>query len=210
MPWMIFYQQSAVLDKKMTPTQSRSARWDTAIGSVVTQLVMIAVVVMVAATIGRTDPGRPLNTVQEIARGLMPFLGTYGAKIVFGMGVLGASFIAALVVSLAAAWGVGEVFGFNHSVNQPIREARWFYLIYTLAHVGGALLVIAGFNLIRIDVDTEVLNALLLPIVLGFLLLLEAKVLPGEWRMRGLHKWIVWILSALIMAFGLYMGIQLI
>jgi hypothetical protein len=57
-------------------------------------------------------------------------------------------------------------------------------------------------------VDTEVMNALLLPFVLGFLLLLEAKVLPPEWRMKGLYKYVVWSISVIIMAFGAYMGFQ--
>lgn len=210
MPWMIFYQQSAVVDRGLKISQIRSARWDTAIGSVLTQIVMISVVVMIAATIAITNPNHPLNTVEEISQGLVPFLGDFGAKTVFGLGMLGASFVAALVVSLAGAWGVGEVWGFKHSVNHKVREAKWFYLVYTLAHIGGAILVFSGINLVRLDVDTEVMNALLLPIVLSFLLLLEAKVLPPEWRMKGIYRYLVWAISGIIMVFGLYMGIQMI
>ncbi len=210
MPWMIFYQQSAVLDKGLIPAQAVPARWDTAAGAVLTQLVMIAVVVMVASTIGRVHPHQPLQTVQEIARGLAPFLGGPGARVVFGLGVLGASFIAALVVSLAAAWGLGEVSGLPHSLNTPVHQAKGFYLIYTLIHVGGALLIFSGINLIRIDVDTEIMNALLLPVVLGLLLILESRALPPPWRMRGLHKFAAWALSAAIIAFALYTGVQFI
>ena len=210
MPWMIFYQQSAVVDRNLKPQHFRAARWDTFAGSILTQIVMISVVVMIAATIGKTNPNHPLNDVSEIANGLLPFLGAIGAKVVFGLGMLGASFVAALVVSLAGAWGIGEVVGFKHSVNHKIKEAKWFYLIYTMAHVGGAVLVFSGINLVNLSVDTEVMNALLLPIVLSFLLLLEAKVLPKEWRMKGFHKWVVWILSGMIMLFGLYMGMTLI
>lgn len=210
MPWMIFYQQSAVVDRGLKLTQIRSARIDTAVGSVITQIVMISVVVMMAATIAITNPNQPIATVEEISRGLVPFLGNFGAKTVFGLGMLGASFVAALVVSLAGAWGVGEVWGFKHSVNHSIREAKWFYLIYTLVHIGGAVLVFSGINLIRLDIDTEVMNALLLPIVLGFLLLLEAKVLPSEWRMKGFYRWLVTGIAGVIMLFGLYMGIQMI
>lgn len=209
MPWMIFYQQSAIVDRRLLPKDLRAARWDTLAGSILTQIVMISVVVMIAATLGRVNPNHPLNDVPEIANGLLPFLGVTGARVIFGLGMLGASFVAALVVSLAGAWGIGEVVGFHHSVNHKPREAKWFYLVYTLAHVGGAVIVFSGINLVNLSVDTEVMNALLLPVVLGFLLLLEAKVLPCEWRMKGFHKWTVWTLSAVMMGFGLYMGVQL-
>lgn len=210
MPWMIFYQQSAVVDRKLKPKHLRAARWDTLVGSIITQVVMISVVVMIAATIGKVNPNHPLNDVSQIANGLLPFLGQTGAKVIFGLGMLGASFVAALVVSLAGAWGIGEVVGFKHSVNSKVRDAKMFYLIYTLAHIGGAVLVFSGINLVNLAVDTEVMNALLLPVVLGFLLLLEAKVLPKDWRMKGVYRWIVWALSGIIMFFGLYMGLSLI
>ncbi|WAH35164.1 NRAMP family divalent metal transporter [Alicyclobacillus dauci] len=210
MPWMIFYQQSAVVDRKLGRQHLRGARIDTAVGSLLTQIVMIAVVVMIAATIGRHDPGKALDTVAQISQGLLPFLGATGAKVIFGLGMLGASFVAALVVSLAGAWGIGEVAGFKHSVNHKVKDAKWFYLIYTAAHVGGAILVFSGINLVNLAVDTEVMNALLLPIVLSFLLVLEAKVLPKEWRMTGVYKYIVWSISTIVMLFGVYMGIKVI
>lgn len=208
MPWMVFYQQGAVIDKGLTSRDLKAARWDTIFGSIVTQLIMVAVVIVCAATIGKVNPGQTLNDVKQIASGLEPFLGFFGAKLAFSLGILGAGVIAALVVSVAGAWGIGEVFGFNKSLNHKFKDAKIFYLIYTLAHVGGALLVIFSINLVKITVDVEVMNAMLLPIVLGFLLALEAKVLPKEWRMKGFYKYLVWSLSGIAMAFGLYMTIS--
>ena len=210
MPWMIFYQQSAVVDRKLTLRDLRFARWDTFLGSILTQVIMIAVVIMIAATVGRTHPNAPLATVGDIAQGLTPFLGAVAAKVIFGLGMLGASFVAALVVSLAGAWGIGEVTGIRHSLNTKWKDAKAFYTVYSLAHIGGALLVFSGLNLINLSVDTEVMNSLLLPIVLGFLLLLERRALPPEYRMRGFHRWIVTGLSLIVMAFGVYMGLQLV
>ncbi|QQE78150.1 NRAMP family divalent metal transporter [Alicyclobacillus sp. SO9] len=207
MPWMVFYQQGAVIDKKLGPQHLRTAKSDTLIGSVVTQIIMIAVVIATAATLGMSHPGQSLNDVQQIAQALVPFMGVAGAKVVFGLGMVGASFIAALVVSVAGAWGIGEAFGFNHSLNHRFKDAKVFYSIYTLAHVGGALLVIFSVNLIQLNIDVEVMNAMLLPIVLGFLLALEAKVLPTEWRMKGAYKYTVWTVSGLVMLFGLYMAL---
>jgi NRAMP (natural resistance-associated macrophage protein)-like metal ion transporter len=205
MPWMVFYQQGAVIDKGLDTQHLKAARRDTLFGSVITQIIMISVVIVTAATIGKTNPNQPLNDIQQIAQGLIPFLGVAGAKVIFGLGMIGASFIAALVVSLAGAWGIGEAFGFNHSLNHKVSEAKWFYLIYSLAHIGGAILVIASVNLVQLNVDVEVMNAMLLPVVLGFLLVLESKALPKEWKMKGLYKYLVWTLSGMVMAFGLYM-----
>lgn len=103
MPWMIFYQQSAVVDRHLKPQHLHVERWDTVVGSILTQMVMIATVVMIAATVGRVNSNHPLNNVAQIANGLLPFLGLRGAKMFFGLGMLGASFVAALVVSLAGA-----------------------------------------------------------------------------------------------------------
>lgn len=208
MPWMVFYQQGAVLDKKLTIRDLKATRWDTLCGSIVTQLIMIAVLVTCAATIGKVNPGLTLNDVRQISDALEPFLGFFGAKLAFSLGIVGAGIIASLVVSVAGAWGIGEVFGFNKSLNHKVKDAKIFYFIYTLAHVGGAILVICSVNLVKITLDVEVMNAMLLPIVLGFLLVLEAKALPKEQRMKGFHKYLVWGLSGIVMVFGLYMSIS--
>jgi NRAMP (natural resistance-associated macrophage protein)-like metal ion transporter len=102
MPWMVFYHQSAVVDKGLKLKDLKASRRDTALGSVITQVIMIAVLVAVAATIGVHKPGAPLNTVQEIANALTPFLGVTVGKLLFALGIIGASLVAAIVVS--GAW----------------------------------------------------------------------------------------------------------
>jgi Mn2+/Fe2+ NRAMP family transporter len=206
MPWMIFYQQGAVIDKGLQRAAMHGERSATAIGAFATQAIMIAVVVVFAATVGRTHPGAPLNTVAQISSALSPFLGSAGAKVLFGAGMLGASLVAALVSSLAGAWGLAEIFGWKHSLNsRPSRKSAGFYIVYALAHIAGAILVLASVDLISLAIDAEVMNALLLPIVLGFLLALERKALPAEHRMRGFRKYVTWALCLAVMCFGLYM-----
>jgi Mn2+/Fe2+ NRAMP family transporter len=206
MPWMIFYQQSAVVQRRLKPTQLRQARIDTGIGTVLTQGIMIVVVIALAATVGRTDPGAALDDVGQIASAMMPFLGSGPAKVLIGASVLGGALVAALVVSLAGSWGIAEVLGWKHSLNEPISRRSWrFYLTYTLAHLIGAVLVLASVDLVSLAVDCEVMNALLLPIVLGFLLALEAKCLPREYRMRGAYRFAVTSVCVIVMCFGLYM-----
>ncbi|OBI14701.1 NRAMP family metal ion transporter [Mycobacterium sp. E2327] len=206
MPWMVFYQQGAVVDKHLSVATIRQARHDTAAGAVLTQLIMISVVVTVASTIGAHGGETALNTVGDIANALTPYLGRVGGTVLFGLGMLGAALVAAIVASLAGAWGLSEVFGWKHTLNQrPNRATAKFYITYGLAHVIGAALVLASVDLVNLAVDVEVMNALLLPIVLGLLLALESRALPEEWRMRGPRKYIAWALCLVVMGFGLYM-----
>jgi Mn2+/Fe2+ NRAMP family transporter len=212
MPWMIFYQQEAVINKGRSGLSLRqalrSARVDTAVGSVVTQLVMIAVVVTTAATVGATNPGASLNTVGDIAQGLMTFLGHTSGLMLFGLGMVGAALIATLVVSLAGAWGVAEVLGWRRSLNDSPRRAVGFHALAVTGTLGGALLVLLAPDLVNLSVDVEVMNACLLPVVLGFLLILERRALPPELRMRGLRRVTTYLLVGVVIAFGLYTATQ--
>ena len=142
MPWMIFYQQSAVADKKLRVCHYRHAQWDTAFGSVITQAVMAAVLIAAAATIGQAHAGAAqasLNTIGDISRMLVPALGANVGRVVFGFGTIGAAMVAAIVASLASAWGFGEVTGYRHSLEHHPLEAPWFYGIYSVAVIGGAV-----------------------------------------------------------------------
>jgi Mn2+/Fe2+ NRAMP family transporter len=208
MPWMVFYQQEAVIDKghrtSHIRTALRAARLDTALAAIVTQVVMIAIVVAVAATIGTTHPGASLNSIGDIAAALTPFLGHHNAVLFFGLGMLGAATVAALVVCLADAWGVAEVLGWKHSLNDSPRRAAGFYSLAVSATLAGALLVMVTPNL----VDVEVLNACLLPVVLGFLLILERRTLPAAFRMHGIRRLTTYTLTGVVITLGLYTGFQ--
>lgn len=208
MPWMIFYQQSAVLDKGLTIQHLRIARWDTAIGAIVTQLIMAAVLVTTAATLGKTNPGASLNTVQQISEALIPSLGNTTGRILFALGISGAAMVATIVASLTAAWGLGEVLGFKRSLEHHPKDAPWFYMVYTLILVLGAGLVASGYvNLVNLSVGVEVMNALLLPIVLGFLFILAWKTLPVGYRLTPTYGTIVGVVLAVTAGFGLFGGL---
>ncbi|MGD1012499.1 MAG: divalent metal cation transporter [Acidimicrobiales bacterium] len=206
MPWMIFYQQGAVLDKGLKPANIRSERRDTAVGAVLTQVIMIVVIITFAATVGIAHPGTTLHTVTEMSAALRPFVGSVGGKVLLATAVLGAALVAALVASLAGAWGISEVFGWAHTLNErPDRKTAKFYITYALAHVIGATLVLTSINLVRLVIDVEVMNALVLPIVVGFLLALEARALPNEYRMHGVRRIFTTGCCLLVILFGLYL-----
>lgn len=207
MPWMIFYQQSAVLDKGLGAADLPVARVDTAVGAVVTQVIMAAVLIAVAATVGRTRPDTPLNDVPDIAHALISFLGDDVGRLVFAAGMAGAALVATIVVCLTAAWGVGEVAGYKRSLEHHPLEAPWFYGIFSVCLVAGGVLVASGVNLVQLSVAVEVMNALLLPVVLGFLYLLALRTLPAPYRLGGIYKWVVGAVVLVTAGFGFYAGI---
>ncbi len=212
MPWMVFYQQEAVIDRGRRGLSLRSAlrasRIDTAVGAVVTQVIMVAIVVATAATLGATHASRALNNIGQIASALRPFLGRRDAVLFFGLGMLGAAFVASLVVTLAGAWGISEVLGWRHSLNDAPNRARGFYGLAVASVVVVAGLVVLVPNLVALSVDVEVLNACLLPIVLGFLLALEWRALPAELRMSGRRRVLTYAVTGLVILFGLVTAIQ--
>jgi NRAMP (natural resistance-associated macrophage protein)-like metal ion transporter len=208
MPWMVFYQQSAVADKRLRPEHLTAARWDTAIGALVTQLIMAAVLIACAATIGRGDPNAALATVGDMAQALTPFLGTAMGNLVFGLGVLGAGMVAAIVVSLAFAWGLGEVAGYRRSLEMHPLEARWFYGVYAVCVVAGALVVAVWPDLVSLNVAVQVMNAFMLPVVLGFLIALAVKALPRAHRLSGVYLWVVVVVATITCALGVFGGLS--
>ena len=208
MPWMIFYQQSAIADKRLRPEHFRAAKLDTAFGAVVTQLVMAAVLIATAATIGAKQGKTSLDTVGEMSEALTPFLGTATGHLVFGMGVLGAGMVAAIVCSLALAWGVGEVTGYRHSLEHRPLEARWFYGVYAASVLGGGVLVARWPDLVALNIDVQIMNALLLPLVLGFLIALAARALPPAHRLKGVYLWVVIAVASATSVLGVFGGLQ--
>jgi Mn2+/Fe2+ NRAMP family transporter len=182
-------------------------RWETAAGAVLTQLVMAGVLIATAATIGRVRPNAPLDTVQQISDTLIPFLGPQFGRVVFALGMSGAALVATIVVSLTAAWGVGEVAGYRRSLADHPREAPWFYGLFTGCLVLGGVLVASGTNLVALSVGVQVLNAALLPIVLGFLFALGMRALPEPYRLKGLYAILVAAVMAVTAGFGVYSAV---
>ena len=184
------------------------AELDTAVGALVTQLVMAAALIACAATIGARSPDATLNIVGDISHALTPFLGETVGKIVFSAGIIGAGLVASIVVSLAFAWGLGEVTGYRRSLELHPLQARWFYGVYALCVIGGAVVVALWPNLVALSVDVQVMNALLLPLVLGFLIALAIYALPARHRLRGPYKWVVIGVASLTTTLGVFGAFQ--
>jgi Mn2+/Fe2+ NRAMP family transporter len=203
MPWMVFYQQSAVVEKGLTVADLPAARLDTAVGALITQLIMACVLVATAATLAVAGRHTALDTVAQIAQAIEPFLGAGTGRVLFGLGMTGSALVATIVVTLTAARTLGEVLGLKHSLENEPREAPWFYGIYTASLVVGGVIVASGVNLVRLSVGVQVMNALLLPVVLGFLFLL-ARSLPAPHRLAGAYALVVALVIAVTAGFGVY------
>jgi Mn2+/Fe2+ NRAMP family transporter len=203
MPWMLFYQQSAIVEKKLTVEDLSAARWDTVMGAVVTQAIMAAVLIATAATIGRAHNGAELGTIQHIAQAITPFLGERVGKILFAMGMIGSALVATIVVTLTAARTLGEVLGVKHSLEHAPREAPWFYGTYTVSLAGAGMIITSGVNLVDLSVGVQVMNALLLPVMLAFLYLL-ARRLPQPFRLQGTYAALVGLIVLVTAGFAVY------
>jgi Mn2+/Fe2+ NRAMP family transporter len=206
MPWMVFFQQSAVVEKKLTVADLPAARADTLIGAIITQLVMASILVATAATLAGSGHEGELDTVERIAEAITPFLGPLGGKLLFGLGLTGAALVAAIVVTITAARTLAEMLNVPCSLDHEVSEAPWFYGAYAFALIVCAVIVASGVNLVSLSVGVQVMNALLLPFVLGFLYLL-ARRLPEPWRLQGAYANICAAIVAIASGFGVYSGI---
>ncbi len=201
MPWMVFFQQSSVIEKGLSVADLPAARLDTAIGAALTQIVIAAILIVAAATLGEAGKSVDIETVQQIALALTPYLGSFAGKLLFGLGISGAAIVASIVVTLTAARTLSEVLGLEHSLDSDPVDAPWFYGVYALALVLAAVVVASGVNLVSLSVAVQVLNTLLLPIVLSFLFLLALR-LPEPWRLGGVYAWTSGAILAVTAVFG--------
>jgi Mn2+/Fe2+ NRAMP family transporter len=187
-PWMIFYQASAISEKRLTAADYDAARMETVFGAILTQTLTASVLVAVAALKSGVT-GQSLDSIGQISQALTPLLGETTGRLVFSAGVIGAAMAAAIVCSLACAWGLGEIFGLKHSLEREARNRLGVLSIYSAWVIGSAALVLLVSDLVWLSVGMQVLNAVLLPIVGSLLVIIAATVLPEEARIKGRRLW---------------------
>ena len=166
-PWMIFFQQSAVVDKGMQEKDMAWGKVDTAFGAVLTVVVAAGCIVLTATLLS----GQDINDAATAAAhfmGINKYVGTFLA-----IGLFDAGFLGAICISLASSWAFGEVFGWAHSLNNKLREAPWFYAYYFFTLLlAGTVVMIPGAPLVLITLFVQVIAVTLLPAALVFLILL--------------------------------------
>jgi NRAMP (natural resistance-associated macrophage protein)-like metal ion transporter len=177
-PWMVFFQQSSVVDKGMKEKDIFWGQMDTIIGAFFT-VVVAAFMVIVTATVLRGVDIESAAQAAKLLMGINSYVGTFIA-----IGLFDAGFLGAICISLATSWAVGEVFGWAHSLNYKVREAPWFYAYYFLAlAIAGFVVLMPGAPLVLITLFVQVIATTLLPAALVFLiLLLNNEELMGKFK----------------------------
>jgi len=172
-PWGQFYVQSSVVDKGITAKDYRYTRWDVLIGTFFTGFIAFFIIVSTAATLYANKI--PIETAKDVAIALKPLAGQY-ATFLFGFGLLGASMLAAFVLPLSTAYAVCEAFGFEHGISKSRKEAPVFFGLYTVLIVLGAAIVLwPNLSLYHVMLTTQVVNGVLLPPILIFMVLIASK-----------------------------------
>ncbi|HPQ14194.1 MAG TPA: divalent metal cation transporter [Bryobacteraceae bacterium] len=201
-PWMMFYLQAAVVEKGVSEKEYKESRVEVVVGCIAMAVIAFFIIVACAQGIWAHGP-REIEDAADAALALRP-IGEY-AYILFGAGLFNASLFAASILPLSTAYSVCEGLGFEAGVNKRFREAPIFYWLYTLLIVIGAgLVLLPDFPLIRMILWSQVLNGVLLPVVLIFMVLLVNKPeLMGKWTNSRFYNFVAWTSVAVLIGLTL-------
>ena len=195
-PWMQFYQQSAIADKGIKLAQLRYERIDTYVGAFLTDFIAFFIVVCTGATLYVYHI--PMNQASDAALALAPLVHGNGqlAEILFGVGLLNASLMAASVLPLSTAYSIAEAFGWERGIGRKFKEAPQFFFLYTLVIVLGAgiTLFVPGDRLVFVLNLPNVVGGMLLPLILVLMIILcNDRRLMGRFVNGHVRNWIAWI-----------------
>jgi len=202
-PWMQFYLQSSIVDKGVNVKQYKASRLDVIVGSIFTDLVAWFIIVACAATL-YTHGMHNIVDPSDAAQAMKPLAGDY-AFILFAAGLFNASLFAASILPLSTAYTVCEGLGFESGLDKGFREAKFFYWLYSLLlFAGAAVVLIPNFPLVKFSILSQVLNGILLPLVLVFMLkLINKHDLMGKYTNSHWFNVIAWTTAIIVTALSL-------
>ncbi|MCY0879709.1 MAG: divalent metal cation transporter [Firmicutes bacterium] len=204
-PWMLFFQQSSVVDKGLTVQDVRHGQIDTALGSLMMVLVAIAIVVL-TGTVAYGHPGAAQYDIQQIIRLMGERLGPTGQSL-FALGLVEAGTIAAIALTASTSWAMGEAFHWPKSINLPWRKAWRFYVPgLASAVIAAAIVLIPHAPLGFLNLTVQVLASIFMPAALLFLLLLlNDREIMGQYVNRRWQNISAIVIVALLVGLnGLY------
>jgi Mn2+/Fe2+ NRAMP family transporter len=206
-PWMQFYLQASVVEKGVTARQYRTSRWDVILGCLFTDIVAWFIIVACAATLYATGHTE-ITTAADAAQALRPLAGEY-AYLLFAAGLFNASLFAASILPISTSYAVCEGLGFESGLDKKFHEAPVFYWLYTLLIVTGAgVLLIPRFPLVHVMVLSQVVNGVVLPFVLIFMLMLtNDRELMGDHVNSRAFNGIAWTTVVVMIALTIAMVI---
>jgi Mn2+/Fe2+ NRAMP family transporter len=197
-PWMQFYLQASIVEKGVTRRQYKASRLDVVTGCVFTDIVAWFIIVACASTL-YVHGYHNISDAKDAAQALHPLAGDY-AYILFAMGLFNASLFAASILPLSTAYAVCEGLGFESGVGKRFSEAPVFYWLYTILIVAGAgVILMPNIPLVKISILSQVINGLVLPFVLVFMLLLvNNKEVMGEYVNSRLYNVVAWMTTVIM------------
>jgi len=207
-PWMQFYLQASIVEKGVTVRQYRTSRWDVILGCFFTDIVAWFIIVACAATLFASGH-HTIDTAADAAQALRPLAGEY-AYLLFAAGLFNASLFAASILPISTAYAVCEGLGFESGLDKRFDEAPVFYWLYTLLIVLGAgVLLFPHVPLVYVSVASQVVNGIVLPFVLIFMLLLtNDRELMGDYvNGRGFNI-IAWITVVAMIVLTLILAVK--
>ncbi|MFE9555682.1 NRAMP family divalent metal transporter [Streptomyces sp. NPDC006692] len=170
-PYMQFYAAAGVVDRGAKPEDYKLIRADAVLGAVFACLISLTIIIATASVIGGKGP---LQSAAQAAQALEPVAGQ-GAELLFAFGLIGASALAGAVVPLSASYAIGEAAGVERSVSRRFRDAPLFLGLFTAQIILGAAVALTPVNVIQLLIGTQVLQGLISPIVLVYLLVLTNR-----------------------------------
>jgi Mn2+/Fe2+ NRAMP family transporter len=200
-PWQLFFQQSNIIDKRITTRWINYERLDTVLGSFITVLGAGALIAICAAAFGGTPLEGHFTDAGGVAAGLRTYVGS-GAGAMYAIILLNASLIGAAAVTLATSYAVGDTFGIRHSLHRGMREAKGFYASFVgMVALAAVIVLIPGAPLGVITTSVQALAGVLLPSASVFLLILcNDRDVLGPWVNRAwLNALAIFILGVLLM-----------
>ena len=208
-PWMQFYQQSAVVEKGITPEQYSFTRIDVIFGCIMTTVVAIFIVVACAATINLQ--GLKIETAADAANALRPLVGHY-ASTLFAFGLFNASLFAACILPISTAFYICEGMGWESGVAKDFQEAPQFFWLFTIIIIVSAgLILVPNAPLIKIMFLSQVVNGAVLPFILIFMqLLINDRSLMGRHVNGPLFNTIAWLTVVTMIVLTLVMTFDMV
>jgi NRAMP (natural resistance-associated macrophage protein)-like metal ion transporter len=202
-PWMQFYLQSSIVEKGVSVRKYMASRIDVIVGSIFTDIVAWFIVVACAATL-YTHGIRHITDPSDAAGAMKPLAGQY-AFILFAAGLFNASLFAASILPLSTAYTVCEGLGFESGLDKSFHEAKFFYWLYSLLlFAGAAIVLIPNFPLVKFSILSQVLNGVLLPLILIFMLkLINKHELMGKYTNTRWLNVIAWTTAIIVTALSL-------
>ena len=198
-PWMMFFTQSNVVEKGLTPRDLPLQRVDAVSGTIAACLVAWFIIVTTGAVLH--PQGIAIDSAADAAHALAPFAGQY-AEALFAIGLVAASFLAACVLPLTTAFVICEAFGWEAGVSFKWKEAPTFKIIFTFViGFSAAVVLIPGINLLSVMLTAQFVNGVILPVLLAFMAIIAAdKRIMGAHRSRLVSKVLVWATVGVVAA----------